>query len=79
LASKEGHITVVKELLERNVHVDAASKKGNTALYIACLAGQQQVVELFVKNNANFEWFYTTLHVSTTKKLKRVLFRFIGC
>ncbi|KAF2347057.1 Ankyrin repeat-containing domain, partial [Trinorchestia longiramus] len=37
LASKEGHVHVVKELLERGANVDAATKKGNTALHIASL------------------------------------------
>ncbi len=55
MASKEGHIPVVKELLERNAYVDAATKKGNTALHIASLAGQQPVVELLVKYNANVD------------------------
>ena len=34
LASKEGHVHVVTELLKRGASVDAATKKGNTALHI---------------------------------------------
>ena len=37
LASKEGHVEVVSELLKRGAAVDAATKKGNTALHIASL------------------------------------------
>lgn len=37
LASKEGHVNVVRELLQRGANVDAATKKGNTALHIASL------------------------------------------
>ena len=40
LASKEGHVAVVEELLARGAKIDAATKKGNTALHIALLAGQ---------------------------------------
>ena len=40
LASKEGHVSVVEELLSRGAKIDAATKKGNTALHIASLAGQ---------------------------------------
>jgi len=40
LAAKEGHVGVVKELLTRGAKIDAATKKGNTALHIASLAGQ---------------------------------------
>ena len=55
LASKEGHVHVVKELLERGANVDAATKKGNTALHISSLAGQQEVVEVLVKHGANVD------------------------
>ena len=40
LAAKEGHVQVVRELLERGAKIDSATKKGNTALHIASLAGQ---------------------------------------
>ncbi len=42
LASKEGHVSVVRELLERGAKIDAATKKGNTALHIASLAGKKR-------------------------------------
>lgn len=37
LAAKDGHLEVVRELLKRGAIVDAATKKGNTALHIASL------------------------------------------
>lgn len=37
LASKDGHVEIVKELLKRGAIVDAATKKGNTALHISSL------------------------------------------
>lgn len=44
---------VVRELLKRGALVDAATKKGNTALHIASLAGQEAVVRLLVQNGAS--------------------------
>ncbi|XP_077959257.1 uncharacterized protein LOC120819509 isoform X34 [Gasterosteus aculeatus] len=54
LASKEGHVEVVAELIKRGANVDASTKqKGNTALHIASLAGQTDVVKELVTHNAN--------------------------
>ena len=38
-------MAVVEELLSRGAKIDAATKKGNTALHIASLAGQ---VKLYI-------------------------------
>ena len=43
LASKEGHQLIVRDLLGRGARIDSATKKGNTALHIASLAGQNEV------------------------------------
>ncbi|XP_023311776.1 ankyrin-3 isoform X3 [Anoplophora glabripennis] len=53
LASKEGHVEIVRELLKRGAIVDAATKKGNTSLHIASLAGQEEVVRLLVQHGAS--------------------------
>nr|XP_020472167.1 ankyrin-3-like isoform X4 [Monopterus albus] len=54
LASKEGHVEVVAELIKHGANVDAATKqKGNTALHIASLAGQAEVVKELVTHGAN--------------------------
>lgn len=37
LAAKDGHLEIVADLLKRGAAVDAATKKGNTALHIASL------------------------------------------
>ncbi|KAG8239871.1 hypothetical protein J437_LFUL019410 [Ladona fulva] len=46
LASKDGHVNVVTELLKRGATVDAATKKGNTALHIASLGRTPPVFSL---------------------------------
>lgn len=46
LAAKDGHLDVVRELLKRGAVVDAATKKGNTALHIASL-GNLNFIFLF--------------------------------
>ncbi|XP_038641622.1 ankyrin-1-like [Scyliorhinus canicula] len=53
LASKEGHVKVVSELLHQGITLEAVTKKGNTALHIAALAGQEQVVKELVHSEAN--------------------------
>ena len=45
-------MAVVEELLSRGAKIDAATKKGNTALHIASLAGQ--VKSFFFKFNYVF-------------------------
>lgn len=59
LASKDGHSEVVSVLLQRGAHIDAATKKGNTALHIAALAGQESVVRLLVQSGAQVSYITT--------------------
>uniref|UniRef100_A0AAQ4PLM0 Ankyrin 1, erythrocytic a n=1 Tax=Gasterosteus aculeatus aculeatus TaxID=481459 RepID=A0AAQ4PLM0_GASAC len=53
LASKEGHVKMVLELLHNGIVLETTTKKGNTALHIAALAGQEQVVTELVNYGAN--------------------------
>uniref|UniRef100_A0A672S0G0 Ankyrin 3 n=1 Tax=Sinocyclocheilus grahami TaxID=75366 RepID=A0A672S0G0_SINGR len=53
IKKEKGHVDVVAELLKLCANVDAATKKGNTALHIASLAGQTEVVRELVTNGAN--------------------------
>ncbi|CAB1319837.1 unnamed protein product, partial [Coregonus sp. 'balchen'] len=53
LASKEGHVKMVLELLHGGIDVETQTKKGNTALHIAALAGQEHVVAELVNYGAN--------------------------
>ena len=43
---------MVKELLAREAKIDSATKKGNTALHIASLAGQEEVVRILAYHGA---------------------------
>ncbi|XP_023375849.1 ankyrin-1-like [Pteropus vampyrus] len=53
LASKEGHVKMVVELLHKEIILETTTKKGNTALHIAALAGQDEVVRELVNYGAN--------------------------
>ena len=44
---------IVQDLLARGARIDAATKKGNTALHIASLAGQGEVVKILVAHSAS--------------------------
>ena len=41
-------MAVVEELLSRGAKIDAATKKGNTALHIASLAGQVRAIQNYI-------------------------------
>ncbi|XP_027848625.2 ankyrin-3-like isoform X2 [Aphis gossypii] len=53
LAAKDGHVDIVKCLLQRGCSVNSVTKKGNSALHIASLAGQEEIVKVLVENNAS--------------------------
>ena len=65
LAAKEGHVQVVRELLERGAKIDSATKKGNTALHIASLAGQ---VKNKIRQNKNHLSLSFSSHVRNRPK-----------
>lgn len=44
LAAKDGHLEIVRKLLNRGAIVDAATKKGNTALHIASLGKRAHIL-----------------------------------
>lgn len=54
LASREGQVEVLLELLRRGARVDLTSKnKIYTALHVASLAGQKHAVEVLLANGAS--------------------------
>lgn len=50
LASKDGHLEIVKELLKRGANVNSATKKGNTALHIASLGKNIYTYKTFYRH-----------------------------
>ena len=55
LASRHGHLDVVKELLEKGAKVEAHSSVSNTALMLAAYSGHVEVVNELLKAGANPE------------------------
>ncbi|KAM3174258.1 hypothetical protein ACTXT7_010901 [Hymenolepis weldensis] len=53
LASKEGHLPVVRLLLDHHASIDAKTNRGNTALHIASLAGRFEIIKLLVERKAD--------------------------
>lgn len=53
MAAKDGYVHIAQELLKRGIQVDNATKKGNTALHIASLAGQLDIIKLLIEYKAD--------------------------
>ena len=51
-ASHEGHIDIVKLLLDKGADVNAKSKDGDTALKAASVKGHTEIVELLKAHGA---------------------------
>ena len=54
-AAQEGHLDLVRYLLEANAHVNAVTGTGDTALTYACENGHTEVADLLLKYNAKLE------------------------
>jgi ankyrin repeat protein len=53
LASAEGHVAVVRWLLDKGAAINAVSQNGHTALFLACNVGNFPVVRLLVEGGAD--------------------------
>uniref|UniRef100_A0A3P8URX4 Ankyrin 3 n=1 Tax=Cynoglossus semilaevis TaxID=244447 RepID=A0A3P8URX4_CYNSE len=67
LASKEGHVEVVSELLKLGAAVDAATKDGFTPLAVALQQGHDQVVSLLLENDTKGKVRLPALHIAARK------------
>lgn len=52
-AAQEGHLDIVRYLLEMNANVHAQTQTGDTALTYACENGHTDVVELLLQYGSN--------------------------
>lgn len=55
LAAQEGHTTVVKKYLSKNVDPDLQDGQGQTALMLACYGGFLDIVELLLEKGADMD------------------------
>ncbi|KAJ7759528.1 ankyrin repeat-containing domain protein [Mycena metata] len=66
VASQNGHLDVVKFLIEHGADVNAENENGYTSLYLASQNGHLDIVKFLVENNANIEasdkYGYTSLY-----------------
>ena len=54
-ASRNGHLVLVKELIDRNANVDLEDKSGLTALMIAASRGNDGIVKTLLHSNAEVD------------------------
>ena len=77
IASRNGHLEVVKFLIASGGLVNQADNDGWTPLYIACCDGHLEIVKVLIANKANF--FYmnnrgkTPLDVASTNEIRQCI------
>lgn len=54
-AASNGHLTVVRWLIEQGAQVNAANRSGRTALHIACSKGRDTVVKHLIAKDASID------------------------
>lgn len=59
--ASEGHVSVVKILLEEGAEVNACNKDMNTPLLVACAEGHVEVVKLLLASGANVQMYVLLL------------------
>lgn len=68
-AAQEGHLELVKYLLQANANVHAQTQTGDTALTYACENGHTDVADLLLECNADLVSSCSLACVSMTKEL----------
>ncbi len=53
IACQEGHIDVVKYLVEHGSTIDKEDKNGITPLSVACEIGNEDIIQYLIKQGAN--------------------------
>lgn len=55
-AARQGHLHIVKTLIERNAELEITNNNGNSALLIAMLEGHVEVVDILSEAGASFDF-----------------------
>jgi len=63
VASCNGHLAVVKELLDKNANKEAQNNDGDTSLLVASRNGHLAVVKELLAQNANIEAKNNVRHI----------------
>ncbi len=53
IASQHGHLAIVELLVAAQAHVNAQNVRGTTALHLAVIKGQIEIVSVLLKNGAD--------------------------
>ena len=77
LAAANGHLKVIRTLLEHKVYIDSADKDGRTPLHLASSTGKPEIVRLLLEHGANANAVdkdgWTSLYLATTIEVERLL------
>ena len=77
LASHNGYISIVRELLKNNAKINVADEVGYTPLLFASSAGHSNIVKLLIRNNADVNatniYGENALHLSSYKLNKEIV------
>ncbi len=77
LASHNGHLSVVRALLQNNANINLADEVGYTPLLFASSAGHSNLVNLLIKNNADINatniYGENALHLASYKLNKEIV------
>jgi serine/threonine-protein phosphatase 6 regulatory ankyrin repeat subunit B len=77
LAAKEGHVVIVRLLLDNGFDIDVKDKHGSTPLELAVRGGHMTVIRLLLENGSNIhsknkdQW--TVLHQATFRGNEEVV------
>lgn len=53
IACQEGHVNIVKLLLDNKADIDKFNDKGMSPLFVACQENHQSVIQLLLNNKAD--------------------------
>ncbi|KAJ3644215.1 hypothetical protein Zmor_026885 [Zophobas morio] len=84
IASREGHVTVVKYLLKCEAKINRANKDGRTPLYVASSQGHEKIVECLVKcgaeiNRADDLFGETPLYAASCRGHEKIVECLVKC